>query len=221
MRSSPPVLRHLANLWTQVEYLSAKREGSFQHKIADLAEASFDGFATLPTKQHARLAPKHGLMVVGYISSGKSSEFRDSIQQNLDCGEHPINVQLATPNTPVAKSVKFAVQLFEIRNKLRRSCLCGSASRHLQRDARETLRYRRRLPQSHRQAFNYHLGFLPYCGREAYQSAALGTPAGGRAVHPARATVSFSPVERSSLPSIRHGRRRQTFSRIDSMIPVP
>lgn len=79
MRSSPPVLRHIANLWSQVEYPRAKREWSLQHKIADIAEASFDGFATLPTKQDARLAKKHGLMVVGYISSGKSSEFRDSI----------------------------------------------------------------------------------------------------------------------------------------------
>ena len=208
MRSSPPVLRHIANLWSQVEYPRAKREGSLQHKIVDLAEASFDGFATLPTKQDARLAQKHGLMVVGYISSGKSSKFRDSIQQNFDCGAHPINVQLADHNTPVEKSVKFAVQLFEIKNKLRRRYLFGSASRHLQRDARETLRYRRRLPQSHRQPFNYHLGFLAHCGREAYQSAALGTPACRRAVHPARAPVSFSPVERPSLPSIRRGRRR-------------
>jgi len=118
MNSKTPILRHIANLWSLVEYPSVKREWSLERKIADIAEASFDGFTTLPTKQHARLAKKYELMIVGYISSGKASQFHDCIQQNLDCGAYHINVQLADHNTPVETSVKLAVRLFEIAVKL-------------------------------------------------------------------------------------------------------
>lgn len=114
----PPILRHIANLWSQVEYPSVKREWSLERKIADIAAADFNGFSGLLTNQHARLAQKYGLLVVGYISSGKASEFRDSIQRNLDCGAHYINVQLADHDTPVATSVRLAVKLNEIADKL-------------------------------------------------------------------------------------------------------
>src|SRR6478609_4129981 len=94
MKSSPPVLRHIANLWTLMEHPSAKAEWSPERKIADVAANGFHGITWLPERKIGALAEKHGLIFVGFFSSAKSSEFRDLIQQNLYCGAHHINVQL-------------------------------------------------------------------------------------------------------------------------------
>jgi hypothetical protein len=118
----PPILRHILNLWTLMGHPSAKREWSLEHKIAEIAAAGFDGFTHGLTPAHARLAHKHGLMVVGYFSSANSAEFRKLIQQNVDAGAVHINVQLADHDTPVAESIKLAVKLMKESEKLGAKC---------------------------------------------------------------------------------------------------
>lgn len=111
--ATPPVIRHIANLWSLWDYPSAKKPWSLERQLVDIKEAGFDGFTTLATPEHAKLAAKHGLMIVGYFATSKSSEFRKLIQQNLDAGAVHINVQLADHDTPVEQAVKLAVKLMQ------------------------------------------------------------------------------------------------------------
>lgn len=119
---NPPLLRHIANLWSLVDYPTAKNPWSLERQLDDIKKAGFDGFTTLPTPEHVRLAEKFGLMIVGYFASSKSSEFRKLIQQNLDAGAVHINVQLADHDTPVEESIKLAVKLMQESEKLGAKC---------------------------------------------------------------------------------------------------
>jgi hypothetical protein len=116
--SNPPILRHIVNLWTLRGYPNAKKPWTLERQIADVKAAGFDGFTTLATQEHAKLAEKHGLIIVGYFSTSKSSEFRKLIRQNMDAGALHINVQLADHDTPVETSVKLAVKLMRESEKL-------------------------------------------------------------------------------------------------------
>ena len=120
--TTPPVLRHIANLWTLQAYPTAKKPWSLERQLVDVKEAGFDGFSGLITPEHARLAVKHGLSIVGYFSSSRSSEFRELIQQNVDAGAVHINVQLADHDTPVEKSIQLAVKLMQESEKLGAKC---------------------------------------------------------------------------------------------------
>ena len=120
--TNSPILRHIANLWSLWDYPSAKRPWSLERQLVAVKAASFDGFTTLATTEHAKLAEKHGLIIVGYFATGKTSEFRKLIQQNLDAGAAHINVQLADHDTPVADSIKLAEKLMESSAKLGAKC---------------------------------------------------------------------------------------------------
>lgn len=112
-----PRLNHIASLWSLVEYPNAKKEWSLEQKIAAVKEAGFDGFATLPEKEHARLAEKYELGIVGYFASAKASEFERLIRQNIDAGATQINVQLGQHDTSTPAALKLAIRLFEIAQK--------------------------------------------------------------------------------------------------------
>lgn len=115
---TPPTLHHIASLWSLVDYPTAKKPWSLEKQLTDLKAAGFDGFTTLATKEHGRLAKKLDLIVVGYFASSKLADFRKLIEQNLEAGAIHINVQLADHDTPVEKSVKLAIQLQELAAKL-------------------------------------------------------------------------------------------------------
>lgn len=120
--ASPPVLRHIANLWSLWDYPSARKPWSLERQLADIKDAGFDGFTALATPEHAKLAAKHRLMIVGYFSTSKSAEFRKLIQQNMDAGAVHINVQLADHDTPVENSIKLAVKLMQESDRLGAKC---------------------------------------------------------------------------------------------------
>jgi len=121
-KANPPLVRHIANLWSLWDYPTAKKPWSLERQLVDIKEAGFDGFSTLATQEHARLAEKHGLVIVGYISTAKRSEFRKLIRQNVDAGAIHINVQLADHDTPVEESIKLTVQLMRESEKLGAKC---------------------------------------------------------------------------------------------------
>jgi hypothetical protein len=73
---APPVIRHIANLWTLWDYPTANKPWSLERQLVDIKEAGFDGFTALATPEHGKLAAKHGLAIVGYFGAAKSSEFR-------------------------------------------------------------------------------------------------------------------------------------------------
>ena len=117
-RKAPPRLRLIANLWSLWDYPSATREWSLERKIAAVSEAGFDGFSAALDKKQARLAEKHGLCALGYISSSNSSEFRRKILENRDGGALRINVQLGDHDTPVDTAVRMAVRIVEDGERL-------------------------------------------------------------------------------------------------------
>ncbi len=111
--SSAPRIRHIAALWSLVQHPSEKKEWTLERKIRAIKEAGFDGFATLPGPEHKRLADKHGLQIVGYIASGKASEFRKLLIQNRDNGAHFINVQLADEDTLTPEALRLTLKLMD------------------------------------------------------------------------------------------------------------
>jgi len=117
-----PVIRQIAALWSLVDYPSTRKPWSLERQLVDVKEAGFDGFATLPTPEHAKLAQKHDLRVVGYFATSESSEFCQLIQQNLDGGAVHINVQLADHDTSVEKSVQLILKLMEESGRLGAKC---------------------------------------------------------------------------------------------------
>ncbi len=120
--ASPPLPRHIANLWSLWDYPPGRKPWSLEQQIVDLKKAGFDGFTTLATSEHSRLAERYGLVVVGYFATSKSSAFRKLIRQNLDAGAVHINVQLADHDTPVEQSIKLAVKLMQESEKLGARC---------------------------------------------------------------------------------------------------
>ena len=117
-----PVLRHILNLWTLTDHPTEKKPWSLERQLNEVKAAGFDGFSTLPGKEHGRLASELGLIIVGYLSASNPADLRKLIQQNLDGGAVHINVQLADHDTPVEKSIKLTVQLNEIADKLGAKC---------------------------------------------------------------------------------------------------
>ncbi len=120
--SNPPVLRHIAALWSLLDYPTAKKPWSIARQLEDVKAAGFDGIATLPTDEHRKIAESLGLIIVGYIATAKSSEVRKLIRQNLDCGAVHINVQLADHDTPVDESIRLAIKVIEESDKLGAKC---------------------------------------------------------------------------------------------------
>jgi sugar phosphate isomerase/epimerase len=114
---SAPRLRHIANLWSLVEYPDRKREWPLERKLTDVKAAGFDGFSTLPTKEHGRLAKGLGLILVGYFSSSKAADFEKLIVQNLEAGAVHINVQLGDHDTLTPKALQLALHLMKVARK--------------------------------------------------------------------------------------------------------
>ena len=120
--TNPPVLRHIANLWSLWDYPTAKKPWSLERQLVDIKESGFDGFTTLATPKHGRLAERNGLTIIGYFATPKSAEFRKLIQQNLDAGAVRINVQLADHDTSIEESIKLALRLMQESEELGAKC---------------------------------------------------------------------------------------------------
>lgn len=114
----PPQIRHIAALWSLDGYPNPKRPWSLERRIAAVKEAGFHGFATCAGKEHARLAEKYGLIVVGYFASSKISEFASLLQSQQDGGAHYINVQMGDHDTLTPEALKMALALFKAADKL-------------------------------------------------------------------------------------------------------
>lgn len=121
-KNNPPILRHILNLWTMGDYPTAKKPWSLEQQLVAIKEAGFDGITTHATPEHAKLAQKLGLIIVGFISTGKASEFRSLIQQNVDAGATSVNVQLADHDTPVEKAIQLCIKLIAEGEKLGAKC---------------------------------------------------------------------------------------------------
>ena len=106
-----PRLRQIVNLWSLTDYPSASAPWPLERQLAAVQAAGFDGFSSHPTPDHARLAQKHGLVFVGFVSSGNPDDFHALLAANRDAGATHINVQLADHDTPTADALALALRL--------------------------------------------------------------------------------------------------------------
>jgi hypothetical protein len=93
-----------------------------ERKIVAIKDAGFDGFSYAIDKEHGRLAIKHDLCTVGYVSSANPAEFRDLIKRNIEGGALRINVQLGNHDTPVGEAVRMAVRIISAGDELGVPC---------------------------------------------------------------------------------------------------
>jgi len=114
----PPQIRHIVNLWSLADYPNAKRPWTLERQIAAVKEAGFDGFTTWAGEKHRKLAEKHGLIIVGYFSGSKASEFPSLLRAQQDAGAHYINVQMGDHDTLTPEALKMALTLFKAAEKL-------------------------------------------------------------------------------------------------------
>lgn len=121
-KAGPPRIRLIANLWSLWDYPSTGREWTLERKLAAVKEAGFDGFSAALDRGQGRLAAKHGLCALGYISSSAPAEFRSKILGNRDGGALRINVQLGDHDTPVDRAVRMAVRIVEEGERLGVPC---------------------------------------------------------------------------------------------------
>jgi hypothetical protein len=115
---SKPTLHHIATTWSMTQYPSADKEWTLDQKCADAKAAGFVGIASGASPDLKKFAKKHGLMTVGYISSGKASEFAGMLKANKDCGCVQVDFQLADDDTPTAEAVGLAILMLQEARKL-------------------------------------------------------------------------------------------------------
>lgn len=93
------MIKHIANFWSLTHYPLKEKEWSLDQKVADAKKAGFDGVTSGANAELPAILKKHGLIVLGYISSGKAVEFPAAVKANKDMGAQHINVQLADEDT--------------------------------------------------------------------------------------------------------------------------
>jgi hypothetical protein len=111
------VLRHIANLWSLVQYPSADKEWSLEEKLDAVKQAGFDGFTTVTYPEHGRLAEKFGLSAIGFFSSSEPSRFAEQLQRQADAGIRTVNVQLADDDTPTPEALGMTLLLLQEAEK--------------------------------------------------------------------------------------------------------
>ena len=113
-----PRLRHIAALWSMVHYPSQEKEWNLDKKLAAAKAAGFDGVAGAPSPEMPKLLKKHGLIMLGYVASGKAKEFGPLLAANKKAGAHYINVQMADEDTLTPEATGLAILLMQEAKKL-------------------------------------------------------------------------------------------------------
>ena len=106
-------LKHIATLWSLVQYPSPTKEWTLEQKIADVKQAGFDGVAAGAMPELPPLLKKYGLLVTGFISTGKPADFAPAIQANKAMGAYHINVQLADEDTLTAEALGLTLLMLQ------------------------------------------------------------------------------------------------------------
>lgn len=106
-----PVLRHIASLWTLMEYPSREREWTLDEKLAAIREAGFDGVCWAPSVELFEGAARHGLTFVGGMAPREAAELPALLNDLKHWGARDVNVQLGTDGmlTPEALELTLAL----------------------------------------------------------------------------------------------------------------
>ena len=112
-------LHHIASLWSLRQYPTAEHPWTLEEQLDAVKAAGFDGVTGRITQDAGIAARKRGLMIVGYISSSNSEEFRPLLQVQKSAGARHINVQLGDHDTPTDAALLLTVQLFKMAEEVR------------------------------------------------------------------------------------------------------
>lgn len=106
-----PILRHIANLWTLMQYPAREREWTLDEKLRAIREAGFDGVCWAPSAELQEGAQRHGLIFVGGMAPQKAAELPALLDDLKRWGAHHVNVQLAAHDvlTPEALALTLAL----------------------------------------------------------------------------------------------------------------
>ena len=106
-------LKHIASFWSLTQYPSPAKEWTLEQKVADARQAGFDGMAAGAIPELPPILQKYDMIVLGYISSGKTAEFSAAIQANKAMGAHHINVQLADEDTRTPEALGLTMLMLQ------------------------------------------------------------------------------------------------------------
>jgi sugar phosphate isomerase/epimerase len=106
-----PVLRHIANLWTLIQYPPRNSEWTLDQKLRAIKEAGFDGVCWAGSPELSEGAKRYGLIFVGGMASGNPADFPKLLEDLKRDGAHHVNVQLAADDvlTPEALDLTLAL----------------------------------------------------------------------------------------------------------------
>lgn len=106
-----PTLRHIANLWTLMDYPSPCHEWSLDQKLAAMKEAGFDGVCWGPSAELCEGAQRHDLIFVGGMASGRAADFPRLLAELKTWGAHHVNVQLGGDEVLTPEALALTLEL--------------------------------------------------------------------------------------------------------------
>jgi len=113
-----PVLRHIANLWTFMGGSPTVAERTLEQKLDAIQEAGFDGVCWAPSPELCEGVKDRGLIFLGGMATGDSSQFKTLLNDLQQGGALHINVQLGTHDTTVEEALRLTLELMREADKL-------------------------------------------------------------------------------------------------------
>jgi sugar phosphate isomerase/epimerase len=111
MKTSGPILRHIANLWTLMQHPAPAAEWSLDEKLRAIKAAGFDGVCWAGSPELFEGVQRHGLVFVGGMASGNPAEFPQLLADLKKFGAHHVNVQLAADHVLTPEALELALAL--------------------------------------------------------------------------------------------------------------
>jgi sugar phosphate isomerase/epimerase len=108
---SPPILRHIANLWTFFDHPAKGAEWSLEQKLQAIKAAGFDGVCWAGSPELREGCQRHGLIFVGGMASGNPEEFPRLLREQKEGGARHVNVQLGKDDMLTPKALELALTL--------------------------------------------------------------------------------------------------------------
>ena len=114
----PPVLRHIANLWTFMGGSPGSPQRPLSEKLDAIQLAGFAGVCWAPSTELCEELKSRDLIFVGGMASGDPQEFPRLLAELRDGGAYHVNVQLGGDAISANDALKLALRLFREADEL-------------------------------------------------------------------------------------------------------
>jgi hypothetical protein len=108
-----PILRHVANLWTLMQYPSRDREWALDEKLDAIQAAGFDSVCWAPSPELTAGLERRGLIFVGGMASGEAAALPPLLDELRDAGALHVNVQLGDDAMPTPEGLRLTLTLMK------------------------------------------------------------------------------------------------------------